>query len=121
MNLILKQNKQKKNTDENNHMNSSKRNIGPIALNLDGILDNLKPKKNHNISSESSKEIDFEQNKNIVINPYCFNIPKETKQNNKNISIINNNDIINGKSENKKESKLHDIDDKHKKIIFSKL
>ena len=122
-NLIFKKLKKKKNTDYNNHVNSSKRTIGAITFDFNGILSDQKNKVKKNSSSESSKEIDFEHNKNVVINPYCIYIEKKKKQKNKNNNDNNKQDKNNiiGRNENGVESPFHEIEIKHKKIMFSNL
>ena len=124
-NLILKQNK-KKYTDENKfHLSSSKRTIGNITFDFNGIISNQSNKINksryNNSSSESSKEIDFEKNVNVVINPYCIIAEKKKKPKNKNINIEQNKNPIIERNENIIESPFHEVDIKHKKIIFSNL
>ena len=123
-NLILKQNK-KKYTDENKyHVNSSKRTIGHITFDFNGILNDQSYKINklkNNNSSESSKEIDFEKNANVVINPYCIITEKKKTPKNKNINIEQNKKNIIERNENGIESPFHEVDIKHKKIMFSNL
>ena len=123
-NLILKQNK-KKYTDENkHHVNSSKRTIGHITFDFNGILNDQSYKINklkNNNSSESSKEIDFEKNANVVINPYCIITEKKKTPKNKNINIEQNKKNIIERNENGIESPFHEVDIKHKKIMFSNL
>ena len=110
-------------TDENNFMNSSKRTIGKITLEFRGILENKKNKKKAYLSSsESIKEIDFDKNANVVINPYYKNKDKnKTIKNNNNINILlkkNNNKIK--RNENHKENTLYNMEIKNK-IMFSNL
>ena len=86
-------------------------------------MSDQKNKVKKNSSSESSKEIDFEHNKNVVINPYCIYIEKKKKQKNKNNNDNNKQDKNNiiGRNENGVESPFHEIEIKHKKIMFSNL
>ena len=115
----------KKTTEENNFINSSKRTIGPINLDLNGILNNKKTKlKSYLSSSESSKEIDFDKNANVVINPYCVSkgINKEMKNNNnKNILLKKKNNTIIKRNENHKDNTLFEVEVKNNKIMFSNL
>ena len=118
----------KKFTDENNHINSSNRKIGNITFDFNGILNNQQNKlKNFVSSSESSKEIDFDNNVNIVINPYC-NYPennnnKQQKNNNRNntINILQKKNSIVKRNESIGENILNEVHKKHKKIMFSNL
>ena len=120
-NIILQNNKKKK-TDDYNNVNSSKRTIGPITLDFNAILNSQTQKLNkYNSSSNSSKEIDFEQNKNVVINPYCLYIEKNKKTSNKNIESGQNENTLIKRNENRVESPFHEIEVKHKNIMFSNL
>ena len=110
-------------TEEDNFMNSSKRTIGKITLEFRGIMKNKKNKKKTYLSSsESCKEIDFDKNANVVINPYYKNKDKnKTIKNNNNINILlkkNNNKIK--RNENHKENSLYNMEIKNK-IMFSNL
>ena len=123
-NIILKYHK-KKYTDENKRIDSSKRTIGRITFDFNGILTNQKNQinkiKNNISSSESSKEIDFDKNVNVVINPYCIIAEKKKKSKNNNIHVEKNNNTIIEKNENRTGSPFHEIDAKNKKIMFSNL
>ena len=107
-------------TDENNLMNSSKRKIGKVTLEFNGILHNNKNKiRTYLSSSESCKEIDFDTNANIVINPYCIAKSKNNNNNDINILIKKNNNKIK-RNENHKENNLYNME-KNNKIMFSNL
>ena len=111
-------------TEQNNLMNSSKRIIGKVTLEFNGILhSNLNKKKTYLSSSESCKEIDFDKNVNVVINHYCVvkdkNKTKKNNNNNINILVKKNNNIIK-RNENYKENNLYNTE-KNNKIMFSNL
>ena len=94
-------------TDENNLMNSSKRKIGKVTLEFNGILHNNKNKiRTYLSSSESCKEIDFDTNAN-------------NNNNDINILIKKNNNKIK-RNENHKENNLYNME-KNNKIMFSNL
>ena len=120
-NLILKQNK-KKYTDENKHNESSKRTIGHITFDFNGIITTQKNKIKNNISSsESSKEIDFDKNANVVINPYCKIAENKKTPKNKNTNSEQHKNTIIERKGNEIERPFHEMDAKHKKIMFSNL
>ena len=111
-------------TEQNNLMNSSKRIIGKVTLEFNGILhSNINKKKTYLSSSESCKEIDFDKNVNVVINPYCVvkdkNKTKKNNNNDINILVKKNNNIIK-RNENYKENNLYNTE-KNNKIMFSNL
>ena len=79
-NNFLKRSK-KKYSDDNN-VNTSKRTIGPISMDFKKVLNNQEQQlKNIISSSEGSKDIDFDKNVNVVINPYCIILNKKQGQN----------------------------------------
>ena len=88
---FLKRDKKKYTDENNNHINSSKRTIGPLSLELKDVFNNQeKILKNYISSSEASKDIDFDKNANVVINPYCIILDKKKSK-----IYHNNNDKIN--------------------------
>ena len=120
--LLLKRDKKKYTDDNNNYINSSKRTIGPISLDIRDAFNYQEQKlKSYISSSEGSKDIDFDKNVNVVINPYCIIAEKKKKPKNKNINIEQNKNPIIERNENIIESPFHEVDIKHKKIIFSNL
>ena len=93
--IFLKRDKKKYTDENNNYINSSKRTIGPLSLELRDVFNNQeKVLKNYISSSDGSKDIDFDKNANVVINPYCIILDKKKAKNNKN-NNYNNNDNIN--------------------------
>ena len=95
---FLKRSK-KKYSDDNN-INTSKRTIGPISMDFKRVFNNQDPKsKNIISSSEGSKDIDFEKNVNVVINPYCIILNKNKEQNMR--DNVANTGIENQKQNNK--------------------
>ena len=119
---ILKHDK-KKYTDVNNHFDTSKRVFGNITFDVNGILskpDNKIKNKNYVSSSESSKEIDFDNNINVVINPYCIIPESKIIKKNNNKDIQQRKTLIK-RNENIMEDPLNDLEKKHKKVIFSNL
>ena len=79
-NIFLKRGK-KKYSDDNN-INTSKRTIGPISMDFKKVLNNQEQQSKNIISpSEGSKDIDFDKNVNVVINPYCIILNKKKEQN----------------------------------------
>ena len=79
-NNFLKRSK-KKYSDDNN-VNTSKRTIGPISMDFKKVLNNQEQQlKNIISSSEGSKDIDFDKNVNVVINPYCIILNNKQGQN----------------------------------------
>ena len=119
---ILKHDK-KKYTDVNNHFDTSKRVFGNITFDVNGILskpDNKIKNKNYVTSSESSKEIDFDNNINVVINPYCIIPESKIIKKNNNKDIQQRKTLIK-RNENIMEDPLNDLEKKHKKVIFSNL
>ena len=116
-------------TDENNHINSSNRKIGNITFDFNGILNEQKNKlKNYISSSESSKEIDFDNNVNVIINPYCIapdNNNKQQKSNktnkSNNVNILQKKNNVIKRNESFGENILNEVHKKHKKIMFSNL
>ena len=119
-NNFLKRSK-KKYSDDNN-INTSKRTIGPISMDFKKVLNNQEQQlKNIISSSEGSKDIDFDKNVNVVINPYCIILNKSQGQNlsdNANITGIQkqnkkNKVVIIEENENKNEVQLY----KNKKLI----
>ena len=119
---ILKHDK-KKYTDVNNHFDTSKRVFGNITFDVNGILSKPDTKiknKNYVSSSESSKEIDFDNNINVVINPYCIIPESKIIKKNNNKDIQQRKTLIK-RNENIMEDPLNDLEKKHKKVIFSNL
>ena len=89
-NNVLKRDRKKFSNDRNN-INSSKRSLGHLSIDLQKVVSNHeKNLKNMISSSEGSKEIDFDKNENVVINPYCILIDKkkEREENNFNVNIV---------------------------------
>jgi len=82
-NNLLKHDKKKYSDDYNiNNANSSKRSLGHISIDLKKVLNNKDNSlKNMISSSEGSKDIDFEKNENVIINPYCIILDKKNEQN----------------------------------------
>ena len=112
----------KKFTNEFNNINSSKRSFGHLSIDFQKVMNNNeKNLKNFISSSEGSKEIDFEKNENVVINPYCIliNKKKEREENNYNVNIATTGVEKNKNNENNI-FKSKDIIPK-KKIMFSNI
>ena len=123
----------KKKYSEENNINSSKRTIGPLTLDFRRVLNNNQEKQIKNIisSSEGSKDIDFDKNVNVVINPYCIILNKKNEQNqNENVLTTEAErqnkkikKIILNENENKKEVLFHrnkELLNKNK-IIFTNI
>ena len=120
--LLLKRDKKKYTDDNNNHINSSKRTIGPISLDIRDAFNYQEQKlKNYISSSEGSKDIDFDKNVNVVINPYCIILDKKNAKNNEN-QMSNGVDKLNNKNQmlTIKSSELKN-EPKAKKIMFTSL
>jgi len=139
-NNVIKQNKKKYSDDYN--MNSSKRTIGHISINYRRNLNERERQfKNMISSSEGSKDIDFDKNANVVINPYCIILNKKKEQsnleennNNINVNILttgedkknkknNNKNLGNKRFENRNEILLYRNfeSNNNKKIIFTNI
>ena len=82
-NNILRRDKKKYSDDDNiNNGNSSKRSLGHLSIDLKKVLNNKDNSlKNMISSSEGSKDIDFDKNENVIINPYCILLDKKNEQN----------------------------------------
>ena len=120
--LLLKRDKKKYTDDNNNHINSSKRTIVPISLDIRDAFNYQEQKlKNYISSSEGSKDIDFDKNVNVVINPYCIILDKKNAKNNEN-QMSNGVDKLNNKNQmlTIKSSELKN-EPKAKKIMFTSL
>ena len=130
-NNLMKRDKKK--YSEENNINSSKRTIGPLTLDFRRVLNNNQEKQIKNIisSSEGSKDIDFDKNVNVVINPYCIILNKKNEQNqNENVLTTEAErqnkkikKIILNENENKKEVLFHrnkELLNKNK-IIFTNI
>ena len=127
-NLLLKRDKKKYTDDNVNNINSSKRTLGPISLDIKDIFNNQeKIIKNYISSSEGSKDIDFDKNVNVVINPYCIILDKKKSKNNINNNnnvITTGNDILNKKNQIltlKTNEKKNESPKPMGKIIFTNL
>ena len=108
-NNIIKRDK-KKFCDDNN-INSSKRTIGPTSLDFKKSLNNQEIQNKMMVSSsEGSKDIDFDKNANVVINPYCIILDKKKDQNFNTIDVIAEIEKQNKKS---KRIKIEEIDNKN--------
>ena len=112
----------KKYTEGNDYNNDTKRTKGNITLEFNGITEPKTKTKNNVTSSESSKEIDFDKNINVVINPYCIIADKKKKSSkNKNNNKEQSKKFMNERNQNVVDSPFHEIDIKNKKIMFSNL
>ena len=121
-NVNLLKRDRKKFTNEFNNINSSKRSFGHLSIDFQKVMNNNeKNLKNFISSSEGSKEIDFEKNENVVINPYCIliNKKKEREENNYNVNIATTGVEKNKNNENNI-FKSKEIIPK-KKIMFSNI
>ena len=108
-NNIIKRDK-KKFCDDNN-INSSKRTIGPTSLDFKKSFNNQEIQNKMMVSSsEGSKDIDFDKNANVVINPYCIILDKKKDQNFNTIDVIAEIEKQNKKS---KKIKIEEIDNKN--------
>ena len=108
-NNILRRDKTKYFDD--NNINSSKRTIGPTAIDFKNALSNQdKQLKNMISSSEGSKDIDFDKNANVVINPYCILLDQKKEQNFHTIDVIAE---IEKQNKKKKRLKLQENDNKN--------
>ena len=108
-NNILRRDKTKYFDD--NNINSSKRTIGPTAIDFKNALSNQdKQLKNMISSSEGSKDIDFDKNANVVINPYCILLDQKKEQNFHTIDVIAE---IEKQNKKKKRLKLQENENNH--------
>ena len=78
-NNLLKQDKKNYLDDYNiGNANSSKRSLEHVSIDFKKVLNNKEIKINNLISSsEGSKDIDFDKNENVIINPYCILLDKK--------------------------------------------
>ena len=105
----------KKHSDENN-INSSKRTIGPITMDFKKVLNNQeKQMKNIISSSEGSKDIDFDKNVNVVINPYCIILNKKKLKQQNDVAVTTGRE-----SQNKKIKKIIIEENENKKEAIAK-
>ena len=112
----------KKYTEGNNFNNGTKRTKGQVTLEFNGITEPKTKTKNNASLSESSKEIDFEKNVNVVINPYCIiNDKKKKLSKNNDINQEQNQKIKIERNPNDINSPFNEINMKNKKIMFSNL
>ena len=112
---ILKRDK-KKYADDNN-VNTSKRTIGPISMDFKKVLNNQeKQLKNIISSSDGSKDIDFDKNVNVVINPYCIVLNNKKKEQNVNENVL----TTEGEKQNKKNKilKLQENENKNESRFY---
>jgi hypothetical protein len=112
----------KKFSNEVNNINSSQRSLGHLSIDLKKVINNHEKNiKNLISSSEGSKEIDFDKNENVVINPYCIiiNKKKERDDNNFNVNIVTTGVEKNKNNENNtfRSKEIHH----KKKLIFTNI
>ena len=112
----------KKFSNEVNNINSSQRSLGHLSIDLQKVINNHEKNiKNLISSSEGSKEIDFDKNENVVINPYCIiiNKKKERDDNNFNVNIVTTGVEKNKNNENNtfRSKEIHH----KKKLIFTNI
>ena len=112
----------KKFSNDCNNINSSKRSLGHLSIDLQKVINNHeKNLKNLISSSEGSKEIDFDKNENVVINPYCIILDKkkEREDNNFNVNIVTTG-VEKNKNNESKTFRNKEINQK-KKLIFTNI
>ncbi len=112
----------KKFSNEVNNINSSQRSLGHLSIDLQKVINNHEKNiKNLISSSEGSKEINFDKNENVVINPYCIiiNKKKERDDNNFNVNIVTTGVEKNKNNENNtfRSKEIHH----KKKLIFTNI
>ena len=120
-NIALKKERKKFNNEANN-INSSKRSLGHLSIDLQKVISNHEKKIKYLISSsEGSKEIDFDKNENVVINPYCIILDKKKgrEENNFNVNIVTTG-VEKNKNNESNTFRSKEINQK-KKLIFTNI